>query len=517
MTLHGRHIAVTGYDLEQSEHRGIATYSKNLIRCLQMAGASVWLITETDPRIKRRGTRQLPFQTQEFLQQFSALKQLASTTLDAPQNALEKQFRPIFVLRLLIQRMQRHGLLQLPLIPYRPKPIIRISLRDQLDTPYQRDARLKYLQDIEGIICIPGFFKASHWRNLKPVKLSLPDFDTLITTCPLNLTCETPTQLVQTVHDLIPLECDPENRNTLVFTKRLQACLASQRIHISSTTQAKYNKYIYPQNKSHQKQQNKQSTRVDEIVIIQPPSLQIPSEITTHPLQEIDLEPGSDLFQKNQEQAVKTNQGTSTRLDPPKYSQPRNTTQGGLEPFRYFLFNSSIEARKNLLFLAKAYYQSNLKNHGIKLCVTGKFKDDAYSRAVRKQAIQESGIILTGYVDESTKLDLYLNAIGLVSPSLIEGFGIPVFDSACLGLHTIASDCASHLEISQLHDFCDYITPLSTLESRDWALTMRALAEQHCDLWRQAPAERCRRLKRYTAMASGFDQQFQHDLERLLI
>ena len=74
----------------------------------------------------------------------------------------------------------------------------------------------------------------------------------------------------------------------------------------------------------------------------------------------------------------------------------------------------------------------------------------------------EPGIILTGYVDESSKLDLYLNALGLLSPSLVEGFGIPVLDGACLGMPTIASDCESHLEIQGLHDFGEHVLPRYT-------------------------------------------------------
>ena len=39
--LKGRKILVTAYDLEQSEHRGIAVYSKSLMQWLHEAGAEV--------------------------------------------------------------------------------------------------------------------------------------------------------------------------------------------------------------------------------------------------------------------------------------------------------------------------------------------------------------------------------------------------------------------------------------------------------------------------------------------
>ena len=145
-------------------------------------------------------------------------------------------------------------------------------------------------------------------------------------------------------------------------------------------------------------------------------------------------------------------------------------------PFRYLLFNSSVEARKNLFLLAEAYAESNLSAQGIHLCVTGKLKNDDYSAAVKSIVRHEPGILLTGYVDESTKRDLYLNALALLSPSLVEGFGIPVLDAACLGMPSLVSDSSSHLEIAALHDFDATVLPLSTLSSRDWADAMSAQA-----------------------------------------
>ena len=64
--------------------------------------------------------------------------------------------------------------------------------------------------------------------------------------------------------------------------------------------------------------------------------------------------------------------------------------------------------------------------------MTGKLKSNNYSKSVREVVADEPAILLTGYVDEATKLDLYLNALALLSPSLVEGIGIPVLDAACL-------------------------------------------------------------------------------------
>ena len=48
-------------------------------------------------------------------------------------------------------------------------------------------------------------------------------------------------------------------------------------------------------------------------------------------------------------------------------------------------------------------------------------------------------------------------ALATLNSSLIEGFGLPVFDASCLGLRSYVSDCLSHHEIYNLYDFSDFI------------------------------------------------------------
>ena len=43
-----------------------------------------------------------------------------------------------------------------------------------------------------------------------------------------------------------------------------------------------------------------------------------------------------------------------------------------------------------------------------------------------------------------------LNTYAFISPSCVEGFGIPVLDAASLGVRVLASDLPSHREISHL-------------------------------------------------------------------
>ena len=113
--------------------------------------------------------------------------------------------------------------------------------------------------------------------------------------------------------------------------------------------------------------------------------------------------------------------------------------------------------RKNVLQLIESFINSEAQKNGKLLLITGKLKDDSYSKEIRNLISKNKGIITTGYVNEALKSALYLNALCLLSPSIIEGFGIPVLDACCLGLKCYASDCNSHKEIQKLYDFSNFL------------------------------------------------------------
>jgi glycosyltransferase involved in cell wall biosynthesis len=240
-----------------------------------------------------------------------------------------------------------------------------------------------------------------------------------------------------------------------------------------------------------------------EKVAIQPPSLTFPTWLFgaaqdegSHASPPIDYPPSCYLLRDANE-----NENPKARR---------------LKPFSYLLFNSSVEPRKNLLFLVQSYIESNLSSKGINLCVTGKLKRDSYSAAVRDLVKYEPSIILTGYINESTKHDLYLNTLLLLSPSLVEGFGIPVLDSACLGAPTLASDCASHRQIQGLYDFKSYLMLCNTLQTGSWASAMKELAAADSHLVGQPSEERQRRLQRYHHIAPQVRQRFTEQISSLL-
>ena len=486
---HGQRLLVTALDLEQREHRGIAVYSKALIRHLHRMGAEVWLLTQFSP--KTSDLRSLPKETQKIIYSSRTLNELVNgKTVHVP--ILERLFPFLSTvghryrkLRKALQRVNGKR-------SFHHKELKSFRLSELSDNPNLRISRLDYLEHVEGIVSLDDVYEASQIAALKkhhqPVTLDLLGFDAFITCCPLNLRARNTPVFVQTVHDLIALEYAPHDENMRQFTHRLQACRPARRIHVSSSTRRKFHDHI----RGHEGELLGQ-----EDTLVQPPSLYLPPLQRHSGEQANDLPPTSYLLQET----------------------PLTTHQKGaaLSPFKYLLFNSSVEARKNLLFLVKAFAQSGLGRQGIRLCVTGKLKSDRYSQAVKEVVAHEPAILLTGYVDEATKLDLYLNALALLSPSLVEGFGIPVLDAACLGLPALASSCDAHREIHDLFDFSDYVLPLSILETRDWAVAMQATAGLHEHLADDAEAERMRRLRRYLRMSDQIETRFEQQIADLML
>ncbi len=458
--LQGLKVLVTAIDLEQSEHRGIAVFTKGLLKALHQAGAEVWLLTQFDPSMADVESRRLPTSTSQLIFSARVLESLNSGRLT--QRSKEQQ-SPLSRIPLLpawrkqLARLKRLISILFPRRHFDLGCLKALPIHGIYDNPYLQSERLAYLQNVDGIICASDLFvhsfRLAQQRQGHRLRLELKGFDGLVCTCPINIEARHARFLVQTVHDLIPLEYVPTSDDAVTFSRRLRACASSARLFVSDSTRYKYESVILPEFKTTQQHAS--------CVVIQSPSLAFPADAC-------DWEARIPELSLNVE------------------GQPRNQL---LEPCRYFLFNSSVEPRKNLLFVLKAFVESGVERRGIKLCITGKLKADRYSLKVKNLVKSHPNIILTGYVDEATKRQLFLNTLAVVSPSLVEGFGIPVLDAACLGLPVIASPSESHREILNLHDFEQHVLLCSTLETSDWASAMRLTVGR---MERQRQEARCR-------------------------
>jgi len=476
--LAGKRLVVTSFDLQQQEHRGIAVYSKALLRALKQSGAEIWLLTDFDPPIRDSSLKRAAWPVKQLVYEARVLHSLAkgyggplspwAAVRTISENKWLSRLLGVWLgLRELGDRLKRRR-------SYDLDQLKKIYLHQIVDSPYQRLERLKYFDDLDGLIgaryLYLNAFREALAKPPKPVTLGLGGFDGLITTAPMNLKVNG--IMVQTIHDMIPLEYVETTDHIGIFHQRMLMAKAARRVFVSRSSEQKYNRTYGEQ------------TEHSGLCIVQPPSLEVP-------------------------------QGNSRRILNQDLISLPSRKKGGekqLTPFQYVLFNSSIEPRKNLLPVIKAYQLSGLPALGIRFCITGQLKRDSYSKQVAKHA--DSNVILTGYVDESLKTSIFLNSLMVVSPSLVEGFGIPVMDAACLGIPVLASPSESHREIQELYDFSTYVRLCDARSPACWGEAMDSLAQREqrriSNLGNQA--ERDRRLARYQDFASRVFEKFRQDL-----
>lgn len=115
----------------------------------------------------------------------------------------------------------------------------------------------------------------------------------------------------------------------------------------------------------------------------------------------------------------------------------------------YFLSVGTIEPRKNLLLLLRAYgqFRAQHKDRVILLIVGGEgWKYQVFYEQLAAHPFKKD-IYLTGYVEKQDLPTLYTNALATIYPSHYEGFGLPVLEAMACGGVAICSDQASLPEV----------------------------------------------------------------------
>ena len=136
------------------------------------------------------------------------------------------------------------------------------------------------------------------------------------------------------------------------------------------------------------------------------------------------------------------------------YNEEELFPDRGTVPFleegcEYLFFVGTFERKKNIVRIVKAFDQIAAKFNGLRLVLAGKPTWD--DPAAIYQAIEDSPfrdrIITPGYVNADAKRLLYSNALGLVFPSICEGFGIPVLEAMACGCPVITANNTSLPEV----------------------------------------------------------------------
>ena len=129
---------------------------------------------------------------------------------------------------------------------------------------------------------------------------------------------------------------------------------------------------------------------------------------------------------------------------------------------QYLLFVGTVQPRKNLVRLIEAFSKliHRLKKTDLKLVICGKL-GWSYREVVsapQKNQIQDR-VVITDYVDNSTREILLSNALAYVQPSITEGFGLPVLEAMAAGVPVVSSRGGALSEILRMPNATRTVTP----------------------------------------------------------
>lgn len=116
---------------------------------------------------------------------------------------------------------------------------------------------------------------------------------------------------------------------------------------------------------------------------------------------------------------------------------------------RFVLFIGTVEPRKNILGLVRAFESVAAAHPGHKLVIAGKlgWDYDGVLAHIAQSPVRER-IVLTGYVNEAEKHALLKAAEVFAYVSFYEGFGLPVLEAMAAGVATVTSNISSMPEVA---------------------------------------------------------------------
>jgi len=121
-------------------------------------------------------------------------------------------------------------------------------------------------------------------------------------------------------------------------------------------------------------------------------------------------------------------------------------------PKQYFLFVGTLEPRKNVENMMRAFKQlleTTPAAKDVALVLAGQY--GYHSEQVMQEMLDlglKRSIRYLGYVTHNEKLDLLKHATAFTFPTLYEGFGLPVLEALALGVPVITSNNSSLPEIA---------------------------------------------------------------------
>ena len=146
----------------------------------------------------------------------------------------------------------------------------------------------------------------------------------------------------------------------------------------------------------------------------------------------------------------------------------------------YFLHVGTIEPRKNLIRLMKAFSVFCKTSSDYTLVLSGGkgWKNEAFDKEYENHPFKDR-IVLTGYVEKDDLPYLYSHSQAFIYPSLYEGFGFPVLEAMACGAPVICSNSSSLPEVGG--DVPIYVHPESVEELANAMIKVSRLSDEEKD------------------------------------
>lgn len=146
-------------------------------------------------------------------------------------------------------------------------------------------------------------------------------------------------------------------------------------------------------------------------------------------------------------------------------------------PEKFILYIGTLQPRKNLPALIEAYIKiPTEKRQGLDLVLAGGkgHNFDAQINEFIRNYVLRDHVFLPGFIDEADKPQIFKLAHAFCSPSLYEGFGIPVLEAMTSGVPALASKIPPHIEIVEdsallfdMNNPADFSEKLTQIVSND--------------------------------------------------
>ncbi|AQL29770.1 MULTISPECIES: glycosyltransferase [unclassified Prochlorococcus] len=397
--LKGKRIAITALELENKEHRGIASFIKSSIAILSKYGAEIYLITgfDLDGNVKNNLNLKIENLFYSEIYKFFIIgkdhRELFKSSIKYKLKLILELSRNLFIL-----------FINNYFLKYKFYKINEIS-KDKWDL----NGRVKYLINIKGFISVKNIFHLCRLRSMRllcqePIlNLDKENIDLIISSSPLSLKTQNnkKNKLIQIIHDALPIKIPSHPENGWVFSNRLNDAQKNcSCLYVSQESKTSVGKYLKKKNLNRNK---------NDII---------------YPMPSLEIELLEEAFNITSIRSIEKS---------------------------FVLFNSSIVERKKVENAINYFLKSNLSDRNFLLCIAGKMHKNDYCYQINDLCKNHKNILILDYVSEAEKAWLFLNTSLLISTSSSEGFGIPILDALSLNISSLATSIPSYHEIKNLN------------------------------------------------------------------